>query len=251
MKKEFEFIKGQRFISQTEQELGLGSVEDINHRMVKLAFAAANESRIYAKDNAPLSRIVFDIGDKVPARAGWELTVDSIQQLNGLIIYQGIDDSGKEVLLPETEIADTIKLDRPAERMFSGHLDSNKWFNLRQLAITNVRNKLQQNPLYGLLGCRTSLLLHQLYNAQAVAKRFAPRVLLADEVGLGKTIEAGLIIHQQLLKNRVKRVLVIVPESLTHQWMVEMLRRFNLHFSVYNEDLCLGIEESTDYETPL
>jgi len=128
-------------------------------------------------------------------------------------------------------------------------LDSNKWFNLRQLALSKI-NELQQNSFYGLLGCRTSLLKHQLYIAQAVAKRFAPRVLLADEVGLGKTIEAGLIIHQQLLKNRAKRVLVIVPESLTHQWMVEMLRRFNLSFSVYNEELCLGIDESTSYSTP-
>lgn len=249
MKKEFEFVKGQRFISQTEQELGLGYVEETNHRMVKVVFNAANESRIYAKDNAPISRIVFEVGDKIPARAGWNLTIEAIQLLNGLAIYQGIDEKGDDVLLPETEIADNIKLDRPAERMFSGHLDSNKWFNIRQLAFSK-RNELQQNPLYGLLGCRTSLLKHQLYITQAVAKRFAPRVLLADEVGLGKTIEAGLIIHQQLLKNRAKRILVIVPESLTHQWMVEMLRRFNLHFSVYNEELCLGIEESSSFSTP-
>ena len=249
MKKEFEFVKGQRFISQTEQELGLGKVEETNHRMVKLVFDAANENRIYAKDNAPISRIVFEIGDKVPAKTGWTLKVESIQKLNGLVIYQGLDDNGDDVLLPETEVADSIKLDRPSERMFSGHLDSNKWFNLRQLALTK-RNDLQQNPLYGLLGCRTSLLKHQLYIASAVAKRFAPRVLLADEVGLGKTIEAGLIIHQQLLKNRAKRILIVVPESLTHQWMVEMLRRFNLHFSVYNEELCLGIEESTQFSSP-
>ncbi|MFK8011520.1 MAG: RNA polymerase-associated protein RapA [Marinicellaceae bacterium] len=249
MKKEFEFVKGQRFISQTEQELGLGQVLETNHRMVKLDFNAANESRIYAKDNAPISRILFEVGDKIPARAGWTLTIQAIELLNGLAIYQGINEKAEDVLLPETEIADNIKLDRPSERMFSGHLDSNKWFNLRQLALSK-RNELNQNPLYGLLGSRTSLLKHQLYIAQAVAKRFAPRVLLADEVGLGKTIEAGLIIHQQLLKNRAKRVLIIVPESLTHQWMVEMLRRFNLSFNVYNEELCKGVEESSHYETP-
>jgi ATP-dependent helicase HepA len=249
MKKEFVFTKGQRFISQTEQELGLGSVEETNHRMVKLVFNAVNESRVYAKDNAPISRIFFAIGDKVPAKAGWLLEVQSIQEFNGLAIYQGIDEKGNDVLLPETEIADNIKLDRPVERMFSGHLDSNKWFNLRQLAFSK-RNELQQNSLFGLLGCRTSLLKHQLFIAHSVAKRFAPRVLLADEVGLGKTIEAGLIIHQQLLKNRAKRILIVVPESLTHQWMVEMLRRFNLHFSVYNEDQCQGIEESSSFATP-
>lgn len=249
MNTNFEFIKGQRFISQTEQELGLGKVEEVNHRMVQITFDGANESRIYAKDNAPISRILFEIGDIIPAKAGWKLKIESIQNLNGLAIYQGINEKGEDVLLPETEISDSIKLDRPSERMFSGHLDSNKWFNLRQLALSK-RNELQQNPLFGLLGCRTSLLKHQLYIAQSVAKRFAPRVLLADEVGLGKTIEAGLIIHQQLLKNRAKRVLIIIPESLTHQWLVEMLRRFNLHFSVYDEEQCLGIEESSKFNTP-
>ena len=59
--------------------------------------------------------------------------------------------------------------------------------------------------------------------------------MLADEVGLGKTIEAGLILHQQLLLERAQRVLIVVPESLMHQWLVEMLRRFNLMFSIYDE----------------
>ena len=249
MNNTFEFIKGQRFISQTEQELGLGRIEQTNHRMVKISYDAVNETRVYAKDNAPISRIIFQIGDKIPAKTGWILTIESIQPLNGLVIYQGTNEAGEDVLLPETEVADTIKLDRPVDRMMSGHLDSNKWFNLRQLALSK-RNQLQQNSLYGLLGCRTSLLEHQLYIAHSVGKRFAPRVLLADEVGLGKTIEAGLIIHQQLLKNRANRILIIVPESLTHQWMVEMLRRFNLHFSVYSEEQCQGIEESSRFATP-
>ena len=60
--------------------------------------------------------------------------------------------------------------------------------------------------LGGLLGPRTALLSHQLYVAANIGKRFAPRVLLADEVGLGKTIEAGLILTQQLHRQRVRRV---------------------------------------------
>ena len=75
-------------------------------------------------------------------------------------------------------------------------------------------------------------------------------MLLADEVGLGKTIEAGLILHQQLLTGLAKRVLIVVPDSLVHQWLVEMLRRFNLHFTIFDEDRCLGIEESSGQENP-
>jgi ATP-dependent helicase HepA len=249
MSDSFNFIKGQRFISQTEQELGLGTVIEFNHRMIQISFDSANETRIYSKQNAPISRILFAKDDVIPSKMGWKLTVTSVQQLNGLAIYQGINDKGEETLLPETEISGSIKLDRPTERLFSGHLDSNKWFELRQLAIDKII-EVSKNPLHGLIGCRTSLLKHQLYIAHSVAKRFAPRVLLADEVGLGKTIEAGMILHQQLLKNRAKRVVIVVPESLIHQWMVEMLRRFNLHFSVYDEHQCLAIEESSGLETP-
>jgi ATP-dependent helicase HepA len=109
-----------------------------------------------------------------------------------------------------------------------------------------IANSLAQWPIYGLAGCRTSLLAHQIYIAYEVARRFAPRVLLADEVGLGKTIEAGLIIHQQLLSERAKRVLIVVPESLIHQWLVEMLRRFNLMFSIFDEERCEAMGDADD-----
>ena len=67
-------------------------------------------------------------------------------------------------------------------------------------------------------------------------------MLLADEVGLGKTIEACLILHHQLLTERASRVLILVPEPLLHQWLVEMLRRFNLRFSLFDEERCQAIE---------
>ena len=83
-----------------------------------------------------------------------------------------------------------------------------------------------------------------------MASRYAPRVLLADEVGLGKTIEACLILHQQINRGRASRVLIIVPDALIHQWLVELLRRFNLYFSIFDEERCLAITESTDFEKP-
>jgi ATP-dependent helicase HepA len=100
-----------------------------------------------------------------------------------------------------------------------------------------------------LLGSRTSLLPHQVYIANEVGQRHAPRVLLADEVGLGKTIEAGMIIHQQLLTGRASRVMVLVPPSLLHQWLVEMLRRFNLHFSLFDADRIAEMPEENPFES--
>lgn len=91
-------------------------------------------------------------------------------------------------------------------------------------------------PYSGLRGQRTNLIPHQLNIAHDVGRRHAPRVLLADEVGLGKTIEAGMILHQQLLSGAAERVLIIVPETLQHQWLVEMLRRFNLRFALFDDE---------------
>jgi ATP-dependent helicase HepA len=94
----------------------------------------------------------------------------------------------------------------------------------------------------GFVGGRIDLIPHQLYIAQEVANRHAPRVMLSDEVGLGKTIEACLILHRLLLTGRASRILVLVPESLVHQWFVEMLRRFNLWLNIFDEERCASIE---------
>src|SRR5690606_283706 len=78
--------------------------------------------------------------------------------------------------------------------------------------------------------------------------RYAPRVLLADEVGLGKTIEACLILNRLLLSGRVQRVLILVPEPLLHQWFVELLRRFHLTFSIFDEERCQSIEDEQKHQ---
>ena len=87
-----------------------------------------------------------------------------------------------------------------------------------------------------------------MYIAHEVGRRHAPRVLLADEVGLGKTIEAGMIMHQQRLTGRANRILVLVPPTLLHQWLVEMLRRFNLHFALYDEERLAQAEGDNPFE---
>ncbi|WP_154222372.1 RNA polymerase-associated protein RapA [Marinicella rhabdoformis] len=244
-----QFISGQRFINNADLQLGLGRVISDNVRMVKVAFDAVEEERVYAKDSAPLTRYEPQIEDVLLHKDGWSITINDVKDMNGLFIYFGIKENGEEDVIPETEIANTISLDRPFERLMNAQLDKNNWFDLRQKARAH-QQRLQQSELYGLVGCRTTLLPHQLFIAHSVGKRYAPRVLLADEVGLGKTIEACLVIHQQLLTNRAQRVVIVVPESLTHQWMVELLRRFNLPVSVFDEEKCKEIEESSGFGNP-
>ena len=229
-----EFVVGQRWISAAELQLGLGMVIEIEHRTVSIVFPATGETRIYARADAPLTRVRFREGDWVEKQDGLILRVLELTETNGLIVYDCEDEHGNRVELPEGRLSNFLQLNQPGERLLNAQIDRNKWFSLRSKT-REIANRLQQSSVYGLAGSRTSLIAHQLYIAHEVSRRYAPRVLLADEVGLGKTIEAGLILHQLLLLERAQRVLIVVPESLVHQWLVEMLRRFNLMFSIFDE----------------
>lgn len=239
------FINGQRWISSTETQLGLGVVTDTEFRTVTISFPATGEIRTYAKQTSPLTRVLFSVGDTLLSQDDQALTVRDLSDNEGFIIYSGEDEEGNLVHLPETQLNHFIQLNRPSERLFNAQIDKDKYFKLRYRTLQKI-NQLSHSDLRGLTGCRTTLIPHQLYIAHEVAHRFAPRVLLADEVGLGKTIEAGLILHQQLITHRANRVLIVVPESLTHQWLVEMMRRFNLFFSVFDKARCSAITESLD-----
>ncbi|MEW5681284.1 MAG: RNA polymerase-associated protein RapA [Pseudomonadota bacterium] len=232
------FALGQRWISDTESDLGLGTVVAIEGRHLTLLFPASGETRLYAQADAPLTRVKFNVGDEVASADGFKLLIEAIKQQHDNLVYCGkrLDD-GSYTELRETFLDHFISFNQPQDRLFAGQIDRFDWFTLRYQAWQQLHQQ-QQNPLQGLSGARVSLIAHQLHIANEVAKRHAPRVLLADEVGLGKTIEAGLIIHQQLISGLASRVLIVVPEALQHQWLVEMLRRFNLRFSVFDQERC-------------
>ena len=61
-------------------------------------------------------------------------------------------------------------------------------------------------------------------------------LLIADDVGLGKTIEAGLVIQELLLRHRARTVFIVCPASLQEKWRVEMLEKFGLEFKIVNSD---------------
>ncbi len=242
-----EFVPGQRWINHAELALGLGTVLTVEHRTVQIVFLASGETRVYAKETAPLTRVRFTTGDEVRDAQGNSLQVQSIEDQDGLLVYHCLTPENEKQILPETQLDNHIQLSKPQERLFSGQIDANKWFALRYQSWQH-HARLMQSPLRGLSGARTSLIPHQLYIAQEVARRHAPRVLLADEVGLGKTIEAGLIIHHQLLSERAQRVLILVPDTLLHQWLVEMLRRFNLHFSIFDAERIAASGSAIEFE---
>lgn len=232
------FVVGQRWISESENNLGLGIVTAVDNRTVTLSFPASDEQRVYAVAVAPLTRVQFQKGDRVTSVDGWQLDIEDVVENQEVALYLGKRvDTQEESVLPEMQLDHKVSFSKPQDRLFSAQIDRSDRFALRYRALKHQQAQFQ-SELRGMRGIRASLIPHQLHIAKEVGQRLSPRVLLADEVGLGKTIEAGMILQQQLFSGRVDRVLVLVPESLQHQWLVEMLRRFSLNFSLFDEEHC-------------
>lgn len=242
------FVIGQRWLSEAEPDLGLGIVVETDGRQVAVDFPAAGVRRTYAAQLAPLARIRCAPGDTVEDAEGRAWRVESVDEAHGLLRYQCVDPiDGSVDALSEQRLSARLRFNRPQDRLLARRIDSDVWFDLRYRT-WRQNARLWSSPVYGFAGPRIEWLPHQLYIAAEVASRSAPRVLLADEVGLGKTIEAGLILHRLTLTERVQRVLLIVPEPLVHQWLIEMLRRFNLVFSVFDVDRFTGSDAFNPFE---
>lgn len=221
-----------------EPELGLGLVIEVEHRRVRIRFKAGDCERVYATDTAPIKRVRFRVGDSIRDRSGKSYTISELREEEDLLVYvcEGIE-------LPESSLSDSISFTGPEDRLLHGRGDMNSVFNLRYETLKR-RHDMLKSTVRGLVGGRIDLIPHQLYIAHETVTRQIPRALLADEVGLGKTIEACLIMHRLLISGRVNRALVMVPDALVNQWFVELLRRFNLMFRILDEEYCFDIEEN-------
>lgn len=238
------FFPNQRYTSEGEPELGVGIVSEVRLGRVQIQFPNADATRLYAIDNAPLRRVLFKIGDRIVDVEGRPLVIEHIQDNGELILY-----IGKEGVLSEGELGNVEVSQGVEDKLLSGEVDPPAWFALRRKCL-EYEHKRRISHVNGLLGGRIDLIPHQLYIAHEVSTRYAPRVLLSDEVGLGKTIEACLILHRLLLSGRISRVLILVPESLLHQWFVELLRKFNLWFNIFDEERCQALEEGAPEGNP-
>ena len=238
------FYPGQRWTSEGEPELGVGVVLEAKMNRVQMHFPMSGETRQYALSNCPLRRVVFKKGDTIADANNDPFIVERVQDNDELLLYMG-----REGTLSEADLGDVAVKHSVGDRLLTGDVETPNVFALRRQTL-EFDHQRRISPINGFVGGRIDLIPHQLYIAHEVSSRYAPRVLLSDQVGLGKTIEACLILHRLLLSGQVSRVLILVPDSLIHQWFVEMLRRFNLWFHIFDEERCASLDVSAPEGNP-
>ena len=136
-------------------------------------------------------------------------------------------------------VPDETPLDQPAggllDRLASGDAGPAAAFALRT-RVVRLEAMRRADSLGALLSSRVHVLPHQVGAAGRILADRSPRFVLADEVGLGKTIEAGLVFAGLRQLGLAERVLVVVPEHLAFQWMAELFHKFNALFTLLGPD---------------
>ena len=118
--------------------------------------------------------------------------------------------------------------------LLQGQIGRAKPYGLRLQALY-LKHAYRFDPCAGLSNARIEPALHQIYVAHRVVSKLRPRMILADEVGLGKTIEAGLVIKELRARGLTERVIIITPASLTIQWQQELRSKFNEDFEIIDK----------------
>src|SRR3984893_11336642 len=155
----------------------------------------------------------------------------------------------KPQIRSEADLRGPMPREGPAEQLASGRWGTPEDFRLRA---ETVRLDLERraDALGALFASRVYVKPHQVSVAHHVLSAPQPRFVLADEVGLGKTIEAGLVLSGLLHAGLVKRCLVVAPSHLTVQWLAELFHKFNLLFTLMDPDRAKDDREAAEAEAP-
>jgi len=218
---------GSKLIHPFNPELGIGVVRAIDGRFLRVFFPSAEKELTLSPSASGLERLVLSHGALARLCESDEEVVIASARGHSYELEDGriVDDSDVWPLLPP---------ETPLERLAARRVDSaaalrNRIDGLRFCALREA------GGLGSFLGGRIELYAHQLYTAQQAVACEPVRWLLADEVGLGKTIEACLILSALVRTGRAKRALLVVPETLAVQWLGELYRKFHQIFVMLDE----------------
>ena len=216
------FRKGDTLFHRFNLDLGPGRVEEAGGRRLVVYFPKTGERLTLAAADKALRPAPVVRGQRV--RAGGEERETTVRDVDA-----GVASLADGRKMPVADLWPAGIPSDPLERLASLEPDRAAAFVNRLDGLVLERTR-QARGLGSFLGGRIRLFPHQLHVAERATAADPVRFLLADEVGLGKTIEACLILSRLLRTGRADRTLVVAPSTLTVQWLGELWRKFHQTF---------------------
>ncbi len=227
----------QRFVGISGDPRGIGLFIDADGDVAEVEFfhAASRAERSFISLArleraylAPQTRVYFRTTDE-----RWRMgrVRDFMLQDDGSVVYEVKLPNRKDIDIPEALLRVRCYASEgdPADVLAMGASETQRWFDARWIARKSLIDlRVSTQGLTGLTSASVELVGHQMDAVRRVLHDPLQRYLLADEVGLGKTIEAGAIVRQTLLDARESTALILAPASLTAQWIDELRLRFGL-----------------------
>ncbi len=250
------YQEGMKIVHRAQQSWGVGHIIDVSEDPPRLTAEfpgrPGDPVMLSSRDQA-LIRFKFVNG--APARLADGSEAKVLRQLPGpsddLFRYTVEVPGKKPSIRSEADLRALPQREGPAERLASGHWGSPADFALRG-EVVRLDLERRADALGALFASRVYVKPHQVSVAHNVLSASAPRFVLADEVGLGKTIEAGLVLSALLHAGLVRRCLVVAPSHLTVQWLAELFHKFNLLFTLMDPERAAGdrTDEAESAGTP-
>ena len=219
------WTRGDYLTHRFNPELGIGRVTAIEGRALVVEFPRSGAKLRLAANTDSLIPVDLNPGRPVRITATREETTITARQPDGSLQLANGQTAAPHTLWP-LELEGAL-----LERLALSDLDEVKDF-LTRLSVLHLLTLREADGLGSFLGGRVRLFPHQLYVAERATATDPVRWLLADEVGLGKTIEAALILNRLVHTRQIERCLVVAPDALTVQWLGELWRKYHQIFTL-------------------
>ncbi len=224
-----------RVIHRYNRELGPGKVRIIEDRTIVVEFPKTGAILRLAVDSNSLEPLIIPPGCRARLEStGEEVLVERACDDGSIVLADGR-------IVPEEDIWPLEQDGSLVERLAHGDVGKLQDFALLLDAFYLSRIR-EADGLGSYLGGRIELFPHQLFAAEQASRTDPVRWLLADEVGLGKTVEACLILNRLHRTRRATRTVVVAPETLTVQWLGELWRKYHQVFVLLDEQRLQDVE---------
>ena len=176
----------------------------------------------------------FEVGENVQFAGGRGEITKIEERPNGSHLLHVYTTEGELRRLP-SGLPHIEKLDSVVDRLAAGQIDDPLHHDLRERA-TRLDLAYKYDRFLSLTNNRIEIEPYQVQAAYEILNSYDHRYLIGDEVGLGKTIEAGIVIEELIARGRADRVLIVAPAPLAVQWQAEMREKFDRNFVIYDRE---------------